>query len=371
MHKKTDMIKEKAIEGDPAMEGMDGQPKKLILLNILDILKNDTDAEHTLSQKEIQDKLKNVYHMTVDRKTVKSSLMSLKYFGYDIDYVETTRPVKDNKTGEVEQTTICSDFYLRRDIEDSELRLLIDSLLFSRHLPFEQCKELAEKLRSLSNKYFKTRIRHMATMPNDKTDNRQVFYNIDVLDEAISANKKVKFKYLEYGTDLKQKPKKNAAGEERIYIVSPYQMAAKDGKYYLICNYDKYEDISNYRVDRIFDIEMLDEKAKPFEKLKGSDGKRLDLAKYMSEHLYMFTSDTVRAKLRVVNEMISDVIDLFGKEVRFMDKTEKHVTVTVKANEMSILQIAKNWAPYITILEPEDLRKRAIDQLKEALKGYE
>lgn len=353
------------------MAGKDKQAKKLILFNILDILKRYTDENHRLSQKEIKEILSNEYEMDIDRKTIKTSLMNLMDFGYDIEYSESTRPVKNEKTGETEDSYILSDFYLQRDIEDSELRLLIDSLLFSKHLPYSQCKNLIEKLEKLSNKYFKARIKHIATMPQDRTNNQQLFWTIDVIDEAISHNRKIQFKYLDYDTNLKQHPKKDEKGKDRIYIVSPYQMAAKEGKYYLICNYDKYDDISNYRIDRIADIELLEEKAKPFETLKGSDGRKLDLAKYMNEHVYMYSSDSARVKLRVVNAMISDIVDMFGKDIRFSDKGDTHVTVAVKANETSVLQFAKNYAPDVVILEPKELRDQAIDDLRKGIAGYE
>lgn len=77
----------------------------------------------------------------------------------------------------------------------------------------------------------------------------------------------------------------------REYVLNPYQLAAKEGKYYLICNYDKYDDISNYRVDRIADVKLLDEPVKPFESLPWAKERRLDLAEYMREHIYMFSSE--------------------------------------------------------------------------------
>ena len=112
------------------MANREKQPKKLVLLNILDILRRYTDENHRLSQKEIENILKNEYEMNVDRKTVKTSLMNLEEFGYEIEYSELLRPIKNKKTGEIEESFLLSDFYLRRKIEDSELRLLIDSLLF-------------------------------------------------------------------------------------------------------------------------------------------------------------------------------------------------------------------------------------------------
>ena len=368
MGKKSDMMKEKDFGGSYMSEGAK-QPKKLILFNVLDILRQYSDADHRLSQQDIVDILRDEYDMVVDRKTVKANLMNLEDFGYDIEYSECLRPIKRN--GKIEESYILSDFYLCRDFEDSELRLLIDSLLFSKHLPYSQCKELVGKLEKLSNKYFKSRIKHIATMPQDRTNNKELFYTIDILDEAISKEKKVAFKYLEYGTDLQQKAKKSPSGEEKEYVVSPYQMAAKEGKYYLICNYDKYDDISNYRIDRISDIRILDEQCKPFEKLKWANGKRLDLATYMREHVYMYSSDSTRVKLRVVNAMISDVVDMFGNEVKFTNQTDTHVCVTVKANETSVLQFVKNYAPDAIILEPKKLHDQAIGELKKGLQGYE
>ncbi|MCR4746804.1 MAG: WYL domain-containing protein [Lachnospiraceae bacterium] len=344
------------------------QSKKLSLFNTLEILKKYTDEDHRLSQTEIVGLLKRDYDMDVDRRTIKSNIMDLIELGYEIESQETTRMIRNEKTGEVEESRIMSSFYLIRDFTKPELRLLIDSLLFSKHLPYSQCKELVQKLELLSNKYFRASMNYICTMPEDKTDNRQVFYNIDVLDEAIEKGKKVSFKYLAYGTDKEQHIKLDKSGEERIYIVSPYQMAAKEGKYYLICNYDPYEDISNYRVDRITDIEILDVKVKPFEKLKWSNRKRLDLVEYMKKHVYMYSSEDSTVKFRIIKPMISDIIDMFGRDIRFYDEMEGTVCVKVNVNEMAMVQFAKSYAPDVEILEPIELREQVKKELR---KGYE
>lgn len=65
--------------------------------------------------------------------------------------------------------------------------------------------------------------------------------------------------YLAYGTDKKAYPRKNSAGEMREYIVNPYQMAAVSGRYYLIGNYDKYEDVGHYRKAKQVDLVLEDE----------------------------------------------------------------------------------------------------------------
>ena len=346
------------------------QPKKLLILNILDILRKYSDEEHRLSQKDITDILKTEYDMTADRKAIRRNILNLMDCGYNIEYSESIRMVPNPKTGVPEENYLWSDFYLERDFTDGELRLLIDSLLFSKHIPYSQCKELVNKLEGLSNVYFRSRVKHIARLPEDKTDNKQLFLTIELLDEAISRGRKVSFKYLEYGTDKRQHSKTRPDGTERVYIISPYQMAAKEGKYYLICNYDKYDDISNYRLDRITELKILDEPAKPFEHLKWANGRTLDLATYMKEHPYMYSSDNVRAVFRVAKAMVSDVIDLFGTEVTFSDEDDAGVTVTAFTNEMAMEQFALNFAPDVTVLEPQRLREKVKNALKKALEKY-
>lgn len=151
------------------------QPKKMLILNILEILRKYTDEDHRLSQKEIVDILRTEYTMIVDRKAIKRNIMNLIDFGYDIEYSESVRMVPNAKTGELEESYILSDFYLVRDFTAGELRLLIDSLLFSKHIPYSQCKELIEKLEGLSNQYFTFNVKHIQTMPDIAPQNKQIF----------------------------------------------------------------------------------------------------------------------------------------------------------------------------------------------------
>ena len=127
--------------------------------------------------------------MTVDRKAVRHNLLSLMECGYEIEYSETVRTVTNPKTGEEEESYIWSDFYLERDFSDSELRLLIDGLLFSRHIPYSDCKNLVEKLKNLSNVYFNSHIKHIARMPDDKPITSICFLTLS-FSMKLSANRK-------------------------------------------------------------------------------------------------------------------------------------------------------------------------------------
>ena len=324
-------------------------------MNILDILKRYTDEDHRLSQKEIMDILEREYDMKVERKAVKRNLLNLIDYGYHVEYSESVRIKKKG-----EEETVYTDWYLEREFSDAELRLLIDSLLFSRHIPYSQCKMLIEKLENLSNRYFKSRVKHIQTLPDNELPNRQLFYTIEILDQAITKGRQVSFHYNEYHTDRMLHPRIDQEGNVRTYIVNPYQMAAVNGRYYLICNYDKYDDVSNYRVDRITDIKLLETPVKPMKKVKGLEH-GLNLPKHMAEHVYMFTGESVPVTFRAKKYLMTDLFDWFGKDMKFSDETEEEVTVRVTVNLDAMRKWALQYALHVKVLKPE----RLVDMLKE------
>lgn len=345
------------------------QPKKLLIMNILDILKKYTDCDHRLSQKDIVEILKNEYNMTVDRKSVKRNLMNLIDFGYDINYSESLRMIP-TKDGGMEESYILSDFYLEREFTDSELRLLIDGLLFSKHIPYSQCKELVGKLENLSNQYFKSRVKHISTMPDNSPQNKELFYNIDVIDEAIGKKRQISFSYVFYGTDKKLHPETFEGGSKKVYTVNPYQIAATNGRYYLICNYDKYDDVANIRLDRIADIKMLDTPAKPQSKVPELKN-GFNLPKHMAEHIYMFAGESVPVTFKAKKFIVADIIDWFGKDVTFTDETNEEITVRTTVNYEAMRQWALQYSKHITVLTPQRLVYTIKEDLKTALGNYE
>lgn len=70
--------------------------------------------------------------------------------------------------------------------------------------------------------------------------------------------------------------------------MSPYSLAWEDENYYCIGYYEKYNAISNFRVDRMEDVEVSGEPAVP--------AKDFNLAEYTRRIFGMFAgSETVRA----------------------------------------------------------------------------
>lgn len=322
--------------------------KRMLNFLILDVLKEYSDEDHHLTQQEILRLLKLNYDVECDRRSVKSNVEALRAFGYDIDM----------------ENGYC---LLDRTFEESELRMLIDSVLFSKNISQSVAQSLISRLKAQGSRYFRAKVPHIYSLPEMRyADNTQVMYNLDVLNTAIAEKKKVSFIYNSYGTDFKLYPKR----KER-YIASPYQLVANNGWYYLIANYDKYEDISHYRIDKITKIEIIQEKSKPASMIKEMEN-GFSLPRHMAEHIYMYSGDSISVKLMVDIEIMNELVDWFGKDFRILEKYDKTMKILVKCNEDAMRYWALQYGPHVEVLEPKYLRewvREAVSSMAEKYKN--
>ena len=312
------------------MFGIEG--KKSLNIMILKILEKYTDERQPLTQKRIGELLYIEYGMKCDRRSIRSNLMSLKEMGYDINL----------KRG----------IFIRRDFEESELRMLIDSVLFSKNISRGQAKRLIEKLKNLGSNQFTAKVTHIANLPElQHSDNTRVMCNLDIINDAISKNKKISFIYNSYDTDLRLKPRKNEP-----YIVSPYQMAATNGRYYLICNTDGHENIVHYRIDKMTEVKMLKIPAKNKKEIAEFIGGTFNLPKHMAEHIYMFSGESVWVKFWTEKNFIDTLVDWFGKDFKILQIDGEKILINVKVNKTAMKFWAMQYGEQIEIISPEDLR---------------
>jgi len=308
--------------------------KKMLNMMMLDILKEYSDIEHRLRQKDIIELLNSNYGASCDRRSVKSNIVSLQDMGYDI---------------------VAQDgYYLKtREFTDAELRLLIDGVFTSGAITDKEAHELVKKLEKFSNKYFKSHVSHIhSTSSGKNAENQNVMDSIAAIDDAIAKGKKIAFSYLQYGIDFKLHPKRNLR-----YVVSPYQMINNKGKYYLIGNYDEHDDVSHYRLDRITDVEILKENRKPMKTIKGLE-KGFNIQEYISEHVYMYSGESERIKLCTNENMMDTLIDSFGKDFRVEFGEGSDIIVTLKCNPNAIFYWAMQYGNNVEVLEPESMRER-------------
>lgn len=302
--------------------------KKLLLLYVLDVLKEYSDAEHQLTQADIIEKIDKRFGMQSERKAISRNIDFLIDFGYDI--------VRGER----------GYYLLGREFDSSEITYLVDSVYSSKALPPNAVTEIVKKLAGFSSVYERKAFKHLFKPMVSGRVNKQYFFNIDVLNTAIEKCHKVRFNYLSNRSENGKviEVKKN-------HLVSPYFMVNNNGKYYLVCNKDGKNTLSNYKIENIVDIVETDEEAISIQHFVDDD-KKFDENAYINDHIYMFGGAVVNGKIELLNDRaIGAIYEWFGKNTTIASEEGKMVAY-IKADEQSIAYWALQYAELVKVLSP-------------------
>ena len=264
---------------------------KLRPLYLLQILKDRTDEDHTLSTAQLCQILKEEHGIEAFRTTIKSDIEALQKAGYDIQETRSTQ----NRYN-----------YIGRDYDVPEVKLLIDAVASSKFITRSKSEQLVKKLSELVGPFKASELkRNLVPDGRRKPENEQVYIIADVINEAINANKKIRFQKAEYNV-RKEKVLHNS-GE--WYVFSPYSLVW-DGDYYYVIGYsDKHKGIGSHRIDRIYKRpEMLEEPA-----VTPPEG--FDINRYVSTMFRMYDAPRQEVELQVDNSLMDAMIDRFGPDV--------------------------------------------------------
>ena len=324
--------------------------KKSSILLVLKVLEEYTDENHYLTQQEILDKIYQNYDIELERKSVGSSLSLLEELDYDI--------AKGPRGGFA---------LLSRTFDETEATYIIDALFSSKSIDSRQAKKISEEVSSCFSRYQKKDFSYIyKTSEINRTENKQVLYNISIIHEAMKQNKRVGFQYLGYD--------KNGNAEERMngyqYIVSPYYLVNNFGRYFLLCNYrEKYRPIQIFRVDQMVNPVIKDDwPIKQLKDLKDAP-KDFSITKYLNEHIYMFDGETVDAEIKLLGEWgVSILKDWFGDNAKMVNSDK--LIARVKCNEVALYYWLLQYCDCAVVLSPLELRDKVKKGLEFAISNY-
>ena len=325
--------------------------KKVAMLRVLQILAKYSDAEHPLTHEDIASYLYKDFDIEVDRKFV-AKQVALLHEVYDVLNSPIVL-VSDKRKG---------TYIEQRTFEDSELRLLIDGVLSSRHITAKHSKDLIEKLCGQANQYFRPRVKNIYSVNDwNKTENVSVFLNIELIDEAIESGKQIRFVYNKYGADKKL----HQTSHPRV---SPYQLILHNQRYYLMARHEKFEKVNFYRVDRCTDMEIVD---KPLTDIRNVEGYQsgIDYKKISSGRPYMFNDKMEYVEFLTDEAALDQVIDWFGKDIKIENAGDRY-KVSMLASPSAMEYWALQYVKSVEVISPKSLRERIKNTLLEGVKQY-
>lgn len=323
--------------------------QKLKLWYLYNILFENTDEENPMTMSQLITELGR-YGVAAERKSVYNDIELLVNAGVDI--------VSEKRDKFV--------YYMgSRDFQLAELKLLVDCVQASKFITAKKSGELIGKLERLTSRHQATELQRQVYIADRvKNFNEKIYYNIDFLHNAVNLNKKISFKYYKYNT-VKDKKFRNDGNE---YIVSPYAMIYSDDNYYLLAHYPKYEGITHFRVDKMTDIRVLEEKG---EDIGSVADENFSLADYTKKIFNMYKGRTEVVNFLCDESILSVVIDKFGDNIHLRKENETQYSVTIKAD---ISPTFFSWVfmlgNKIKIVSPEYVVEEYKKTLKENIDNY-
>ncbi len=203
----------------------------------------------------------------------------------------------------------CEYFLASRLFEMAELKILIDSVQSSHFITKRKSELLIKKLKGLVSKpQARDFSGQICIYDRIKSMNESIFYNVDTLHNAIASNRKITFRYFDYNIKRKKVFRKNGG----YYCTNPVALTFDNENYYLIAFNEKYEDFVHYKVDRMTDIAVGEERRimpkNPF-----------NAANYVKPLFSMFDGKMEDITAVFDSAYLNVVIDRFGKNVRLTE----------------------------------------------------
>lgn len=319
--------------------------QKTKILYIMDYLERNSREDHLVRAGELIAMLDREHNISCDRKTIYSDIAALQEYGVDIVSIP-------GKSG--------GYYVASRNFELPELKLLIDAVQSSKYLTEKKSRELIEKLCRQCNEHDANLMRRNVLVSGRvKSMNETIYYNVDGIQDAIAQNVQITFRYFDWDLGGKRRYR------EKEYLASPYGLCQDNENCYLLA-YSERHGVTSYRVDRMCDIRLTQQKRAACPELTGKA-----LNEYANRLFQMFSGDMTTVKMRFHNSLINVVVDRFGKDIMLIPDDGEHFnfTVPVAVSPMFLSWII-GFGNKAKILYPESVADQCKQLCRECLNQY-
>ncbi len=285
---------------------------KLRLLYIYRLLVEESDENHTLSTEQIRARLMERYGMEAHRVTVGDDIKLLQTAGVEIGKIESTQ----NKY-----------WLISRPLEQAEIKILIDAVASSKVITKKRSRELIQSLAKAGSPFRQDElVRNIFPEDRIKSGNESILYNVDAVNRAINAKKKISFKYFGFAANKRRR----ARNDGQPYFFSPWALVWNGDYYYMVGWSDKHQGIGSFRIDRIYPVpEVLEERyVQP--------PKGFKVSAYIKSNYHMFGGSVRRVELLCDGDVMDSIIDRFGYDVetRLLDDGRFTASADVAVNSV-------------------------------------
>ena len=318
------------------------EKQKLKLLILLRFLYRQTDEQHPAAMSQLLAELA-ACGVHAERKSVYADLSCLQDFGFEI--------LHDRR-----------GYWLdARTFELPELKLLVDAVQASRFISENKTRSLIRKLQTLCSRHEAQSLqRQVVISGRAKSASESIYYNVDLIQNAIAADRRIAFCYFDWNLDGTRRFR------DSVYEAAPCALCWDNEFYYLIAETTRHG-ITHYRVDKMTQVSLLEQP-----RALSAQAKALDLASYTKRTFGMFTGVPQMVQLRMENTLAGVVIDRFGADTMLIPDGPAHFCFTIEA---AVSPLFLSWIMMFgsraEILSPLPVRDAFAALCREALSAYE
>ena len=281
--------------------------RKVKLLKLLELLRQHTDEQNPMTTAQICDAMGDM-GIPCDRRIVTQDVAVLNEMGYEI----LSDMVGHEKVYFVED----------RSFSLPEIKILMDAVQASSFITEKKTAELIEKLSALAGSHrAEVLTRNMVCFNTRKHSNEKILYIIDTLEEAILSKKKVIFLYFDLDENGQRVYRRNG----HHYVTEPIALVFNEDNYYMSCYSSRFDSTSNYRVDRMDSVKIIDEPC-----CEKAISLRDQVATYTEQAFKMFSGQLEDVVLEFDRKLIGVVYDKFSESVKMIPSGESKCIATVK-----------------------------------------
>lgn len=205
---------------------------------------------------------------------------------------------------------------------------MIDAIQVAGFVTKEKTNDLVQRIDAMGGSKKRDILKsNIVCFNTRKHANEGIYSNVETLEKALQAKTKASFFYF----DRNEKGERVYRKDKKRYVVEPMALIFNEDNYYLMCFSSKYDGITNYRVDRMDEVEIVDEAV--------SSGAILDdsnIAEYTKQAFKMYGGPVVDVTLEFDDKLLGAVEDKFGEDISVTRTSPERLRASVQVQESPV-----------------------------------
>ena len=258
--------------------------------------------------------------------------------------------------------------------------MLCSAITASRYFDDSEKDYLQSRLKTLSASSGSDEPQNIKELPRNQINKKPLLNIIQALDTSIKKKLMISISYGSYNYDESRLDHLKLMRKNKKYTLNPYALCWNNGSYYLICTNTGSFTPYHFRVDRILDVKITEDKAEEIPEILAPFFKKekFNVNEYTRIHPYMAiydTSDRVDCIFEISADSLSILVDYFGKNIR-LTRTTGEKSDILKAElsdiEYSCLRtFVIQHHHIIKVISPTRLADDLKESLSESLRQYD